>query len=198
MKPVDLLTKHRVESEPEGGLPGSSLPRVRARLRIGIRGRRRRTRMNELLRWNERARRAADVEAETPITAGPRSPETARVVPRNSTGLLALAKLVEIRRRSLGLTLDELSRQASVSQAEILCLEAGVAGPPVEEHLSAIARILHLREGPLLELAADKLDPTGRLREAVETFVARTAHSEKPTSGEAEAVEEFVRVVELA
>jgi len=28
--------------------------------------------------------------------------------------------------------------------------------------------------------------------------LARTAHSEKPTSGEAEAVEEFVRVLELA
>jgi hypothetical protein len=112
--------------------------------------------------------------------------------------LLALAKLVELRRRSLGLSPDELSRQASVPQAEILCLEAGVAGPPVKGHLSAIARILRLPEGPLLELAAEKPDPTGRVRQAMETFVARTAHSEKPTSSEAEAVEEFVRVLELA
>jgi predicted transcriptional regulator len=112
--------------------------------------------------------------------------------------LLALAKLVELRRRSLGLTPDELSRQASVPQAEILCLEAGVAGPPVKEHLSAIARILRLREGPLLDLVADNPDPTDRVRQAAEQFVARTAHSEMPTSNETEAVEEFVRVLELA
>ncbi len=112
--------------------------------------------------------------------------------------MLALAKLVELRRRSLGLTTDELSRQASVPRSEVLCLEAGVAGLSVKEHLSAIARILCLREGPLLELAADSHDPTDRVRQAVETFVAQTADSEKPTSGEAEAVEEFVRVLELA
>jgi hypothetical protein len=78
--------------------------------------------MNELLRWTERARRAADVEAETPITVGPRSPEATRVVPRISTGSLALAKLVELRRRSLELTQDDLSRQASVPQVEKILL----------------------------------------------------------------------------
>ncbi len=153
--------------------------------------------MNELMRWNERARRAAEVEAESPIAAGPRNQDVSRVALRNSTGLFALAKLVELRRRSLGLTPEELSRQARVPHTEILRLEAGVAGPPVKEHLSAIARILHLREGPLLELAAENPDPTGRVRQAAEAFVSRTVHSEKPTTGEAEAVEEFVRILEL-
>ena len=93
----------------------------------------------------------------------------------------------------MGLTPLELSQKASVSYMGLLRLEEGVVGAHVLEKLPILARELGLRESLLLELAGVKPDPTGRVRQAAETFVTRTSAVRIPDPTESEAMAEFVR-----
>jgi len=140
----------------------------------------------------------AEVEARTPITVCGGLVDFQRFPPpKPTTELIALAKLVELRRRSMGLTPLELSQKVGVSHMEVLRLEEGVVGSHVLDQLPVIARELCLRESPLLELAGVKPDPTSRIHQAAQTFVERTA-SAAPSSGEFEAMAAFVRDLEAA
>ncbi len=155
--------------------------------------------MSELVHQSERFRRAAEIEEQVTITAGaPLLDLRSLAAPPISGELIALAKLVELRRRSMGLTVEDLSRQVSISPLEILRLEAGYLVPRVRDQLPALARVLRLREVALLELAGVKPDSTGRVLPAAQAFVSRAASPDALTPSESEALEEFVRLLESA
>jgi transcriptional regulator with XRE-family HTH domain len=155
--------------------------------------------MDQLMQQSDRFRKAAEVEAETPITAGAAPAELGRLATEeNAAERLALAKLVELRRRSLGWTPLELAERASVSYPELLRLEEGVPGAAVLEKLPVIARALSLPESPLLELAGVAPESGDRIRRAARRFVARAVGVTAPTIGEAEALEEFVQALDAA
>jgi transcriptional regulator with XRE-family HTH domain len=155
--------------------------------------------MNQLMQQSDRFRRAADIEAETPITAGAAPAELERLAAEQPAAKrVALAKLVELRRRSLGWTPLELAERARVSYPELLRLEEGVPGPAVLEKLPVIARALSLPESSLLELAGVTPEPTDRIHRAARRFVARAVGVTAPTAGEAEALEEFVNALDAA
>jgi transcriptional regulator with XRE-family HTH domain len=155
--------------------------------------------MNQLMQQSDRFRRAADIEAETPITAGAASAELERLAAEQPPAKrVVLAKLVELRRRSPGWTPLELAERASVPYPEVLRLEEGVPGPSVIDKLPGIARTLSLPESPLLELAGVAPEPTERIHQAARRFVARVVGVTAPTAGEAEALEEFVQALDAA
>jgi transcriptional regulator with XRE-family HTH domain len=155
--------------------------------------------MNQFMQQSDRFRRAAEVEAETPITAGRVPPERERLAGgEQAADRVALAKLVELRRRSIGWTPLELAERASVSYPELLRLEEGVPSPGILEKLPIIARALSLPESTLLELAGARPEVGGRIRQAARRFVARAVEVMAPTTGEAEALEEFVQALDAA
>jgi transcriptional regulator with XRE-family HTH domain len=153
--------------------------------------------MNQLMQQSDRFRRAAEVEAETPITAGAAPADGGRLTAGETAAeWVALAKLVELRRRSIGWTPLQLAERAGVSYPELLRLEEGVPGPAVLEKLPVIARALSLPEKPLLELAGVVAEADDRIRRAARRFVGRAVGVTAPTAGESEALEEFVQALD--
>jgi len=152
--------------------------------------------MSNLTEITDRFLQAAEVEANTPIGIGGRPAEFLRPA-APVMELLALAKLVELRRRSLGLTPADLAQKAGIPAADLLRLEEGAVGAIVLSRFPVLAHELGLPEAALLELAGVKPDPTGRIHQAAQAFVERTA-SLAPAPGEAEAMAAFVRDLEAA
>jgi hypothetical protein len=154
--------------------------------------------MNKLTQITDDFRQTAEVEAETPIMAGGPVVDFLRPVMLPSTmELLALGKLVGLRRRALGRQTQELAQKVGIPVSDLLSLEEGAVAPVVLGRLADLARELVLPEMALRELAGGKLDPTGRIHQATKTFVDRTTLA-VPTPGEAEAMEAFIRDLEAA
>jgi transcriptional regulator with XRE-family HTH domain len=152
--------------------------------------------MSDLPQVSEQFLRLAEMEERMDITVGAPWPFTRGfpILPPTQERL-ALAKLVELQRRSLGLTPVELAERTNVSYLDLLRLEEGVVTTPMLGNLPIIARELQLPEKVLLELASAQPDPTGRIRQAAEAFVARTAPTTRPTPEETDALTAFVHAL---
>jgi hypothetical protein len=141
-------------------------------------------------------RAAADVEAMTPITAGAASvPQEGRFAEKAGTGRLALAKLVELRRRQCRLSVEGLATQAEVNLEEVVSLEQGEGAGPSPRTVQRVAAVLKLPERPLLELAGLVEGKDHRLREAAVRFAARSEPVEDLRPEEREALKEYVKVL---
>jgi transcriptional regulator with XRE-family HTH domain len=141
-------------------------------------------------------RAAADIEAETPITVGATTvgPE-GRFSDRGASGPLALAKLVELRRRQCRLTAEDLATRADVDLADVVNIERGEGFVPEPRTVHQIAQVLKLPERRLLELAGLTEVRDRRLREATVRFAARSEPIEELRPEELEALEEYVKVL---
>ncbi len=64
--------------------------------------------------------------------------------------LMAIGKLVELRRREKGLTVEELCRQADVTETALLDLERGLRLPNTRDVICLLARVLELPTDKLL------------------------------------------------
>ncbi len=141
-------------------------------------------------------RAAADVEAKTPITAGAASIGAAgQFAEKGGTGRLALAKLVQFRRRQCRLSVEVLATQAEVGLEEVVSLEQGEGPAPSARTVQRVAAVLKLPERPLLELAGLVEGKDRRLREAAVRFAARSEPVEDLRPEEREALEEYVKVL---
>ncbi len=113
---------------------GPGLLRVHHGGRKALSGRMRRYTMSKSMKLREGFLRAAEIEAATPITVGVVPTAVVKSLAHGRTPEhLALAKLVELRRRPMGMTTLELSERVHVPASEIRLLESGVVNPPVCE-----------------------------------------------------------------
>lgn len=105
-----------------------------------------------------------------------------------------LGQLIEYTRRQLGLSLEELSRRASVDLGELLAIERDDA-TPTPRALDQLSHYLHLPLGKLQELAGLAEPRDDRLNEAALRFAARSEPTAQLSAAEREAYEEFIKVL---
>lgn len=139
---------------------------------------------------------AAEIEAVTPITAGITTfdPEL-RLGDSGFSGSRMFAKLIDLRRRQMRLSVEALASQAEVNLEEIMSIEQGEKMIPEPRTIHRIAEVLKLPERRLKELAGLAKPENGNFREAKVRFAARCESLEELRPEEAEALEEFVKVL---
>jgi transcriptional regulator with XRE-family HTH domain len=152
--------------------------------------------MKKVSQISESFRAAADIETETTITVGAATvaPE-GRFSDRGVSASLALAKLVELRRRQCRLSVEALASRADVDLEHVVNIERGEGGAPEPRTVQQIAQALKLPEQRLLELAGLAEVRDGRIREATVRFAARSEPIEELRPEEREALEEYVKVL---
>jgi hypothetical protein len=108
---------------------------------------------------------------------------------------VALAKLVELRRRQYRLSAEALAKKADVDLEDVLSVERGEGIVPGPQAVQRLAQALELPEPKLLELAGLVPAQDARLREASVQFAARSGPVAILLPEEREALEEFVGVL---
>jgi transcriptional regulator with XRE-family HTH domain len=107
-------------------------------------------------------------------------------------GRVALAKLVELRRRQYRLSAEDLAKKADVDLEDVVSLERAEGTVPEPRTIHRLARALELPERRLLELAGLVQLEDERFREATVRFAARSEPVASLLPHEQEALEEFV------
>jgi transcriptional regulator with XRE-family HTH domain len=111
------------------------------------------------------------------------------------TERLALAKLIELRRRQYRLSAEDLARKADVDLADVVSIERGERTVPEPRIVHRLAQALELPEPRLLELAGLLPANDARFREATVRFAARSEPVSDLLPEEQEALEEFVELL---
>ena len=107
-------------------------------------------------------------------------------------GRVALAKLVELRRRQYRLSAEDLAKKADVDLEDIVSIERGEGTVPEPRTMYRLAQALELPEPGLLELAGLVQAKDARFRTATVRFAARSEPVANLLPQEQEALEEFV------
>jgi HTH-type transcriptional regulator, competence development regulator len=105
---------------------------------------------------------------------------------------LALAKLVELRRRQYRLSAEDLAQKADVDLEDVVSIERGEGTIPEPRTMHRLAQALELPEPRLLELAGLVPATDPRFRQATVRFAARSEPVANLLPEEQEALEEFV------
>jgi HTH-type transcriptional regulator, competence development regulator len=105
----------------------------------------------------------------------------------------AFAKLVELRRRALRMSVEELAESADVDVAELVSIELDKAEVPELRTVAKLAKALALPAQRLVELSGLATPRDARFSEAVVRFAAKSESVEKLSRTEMEALEEFVK-----
>jgi transcriptional regulator with XRE-family HTH domain len=108
---------------------------------------------------------------------------------------VALAKLVELRRRQYRLSAEDLARRADVDLEDVVIIERGEGTVPDPQTMHRLAQALELPEQRLLELAGLVQAKDARFREATVRFAARSEPVASLLPQEQEALEEFVELL---
>jgi len=117
---------------------------------------------------------------------------TPRPAQMRATERVAFGKLVDLRRRSLGLTLEQLAERARVALIELVGMAQGGMDVPAEPAVRRLAQSLSLPEDSLLELAGYGQAADTSIQEAAVRFAARLEPVEQLSNEENEAMQEFV------
>jgi transcriptional regulator with XRE-family HTH domain len=149
---------------------------------------------------SEWLRRTGDIEFETDITVGTRGPKAnlPRVGRGGSLAIIALGKLIELKRREAGLSIDDLASSARVTVSDIVQLERGFADGVNPIVLLSLAGVLKLPPQQLAKLLIPNVPETRPIQEAAVRFAAQTSETEALKPTERTALTEFVAVLEQA
>ncbi len=104
-------------------------------------------------------------------------------------------QLIELARRRKGMSVPKLSTAANVNLQELVAIEKGMAKELEPRVVFMLAKALGLPSEGLMELVGLMERRGASLGEAAVRFAAKSRHTEKLTSSETEALEEFVRVL---
>jgi transcriptional regulator with XRE-family HTH domain len=151
------------------------------------------TRANNDPAW---VRRMAELEDNTDLSVGGLAHEVGMFdVPEMAAPVAksAFAKLVELRRRELRLTVEELAARAEVDTADLVGIELGKADVPELRTVAKLAAVLKLPAHKLLELSGLVTPKSARFAEAVVRFAAKSEPVDKLSREEHDALEEFVK-----
>jgi HTH-type transcriptional regulator, competence development regulator len=151
------------------------------------------TRSNNDPAW---VRRMAELEDNSELSVGGLAhelgmfdvPETPAPVAKS-----AFAKLIELRRRELRLTVEQLASRAEVETAELVGIELGKVDTPELRTVAKLATVLKLPAQKLMQLSGLATPKNARFAEAVVRFAAKSEPVDKLSREEHEALEEFVK-----
>jgi DNA-binding XRE family transcriptional regulator len=105
----------------------------------------------------------------------------------------SLGKLVELSRRRMRLSVEQLAQTANVDLAELLAIEKAEEILPEPRTIYQLAQVLRMRVEPLLELAGLAVSTSGGLTESAVRFAARSEPMDSLTSEEEAALSWFVQ-----
>lgn len=103
-------------------------------------------------------------------------------------------RFIELARRNLGMTLEELADKADIDLAEIVAIESHDDTVPNVRTVFNLAKVLNLPSGNLLEVA-QLAKPRPELSNAALKFAARSESTAALSDAERAALEEFVKVL---
>lgn len=148
---------------------------------------------------NDWLRNVGDLEAEHDITVGTRDDNRlSHLGHRGSLGLIALGKLIELKRRETGLTIDRLAESAHVTVCEVMNLERGLGEGVDSAVLQSVASALHLPPQKLATMLGSRAPEARPIQEAAVRFAARTSGMDELKQVERDALSEFVEALEVS
>jgi HTH-type transcriptional regulator, competence development regulator len=151
------------------------------------------TRANNDPAW---IRRMAELEDNSELSVGGLAHELGMFDVPKTPSLVAksaFAKLIELRRRELRLTVEQLATRADVDTAELVGIELGNVDTPELRTVAKLATALKLPAQKLIQLSGLVTPKNARFAEAVVRFAAKSEPVDKLSRGEHEALEEFVK-----
>ena len=105
----------------------------------------------------------------------------------------SLGKFIELSRRRMRLSVEQLADKANIDLAELLAIEKAEDVRPEPRTVYQLAHVLRVRVEPLLELAGLVVTRTTGLTESAVRFAARSEPMEALTKDEEEALNWFVK-----
>jgi len=115
-----------------------------------------------------------------------------------SRELMALGRLIDLRRREKGLTVEELTQRAHVTEAALVDLERGIRAPNTRDVIALLAKVLDLPEEKLRAVAGLDGAPDPTLSSAALRFASQARPAEPLTPSEQSALGQFLKVLTLA
>lgn len=106
---------------------------------------------------------------------------------------LSLGKFVELSRRRLRLSVEQLADKANVELVELLALEKAEDITPEARTIFQLAGVLNVRPEPLMELAGLVIPKTAALTDSAVRFAARSEPMQALSSDEEAALNWFVK-----
>jgi HTH-type transcriptional regulator, competence development regulator len=114
---------------------------------------------------------------------------------RKAAEKVAFTKLLELQRRSLGLSLEDLAERAGVDMVQIIAIARGDGGTAEAQIIRRLAQVLLLPEERLLALAGQGEPTQTNLQEAAARFAARSEPIRQLSAEENEALQEFMHAL---
>lgn len=111
------------------------------------------------------------------------------------TERVALAKLVELRRRQYRLSAEDLAKKADIELEDLVSIERGEGTVLEPRTIHCLAKTLELPEQRFLELAGLVQAKSASFRKATVRFAARSEPVANLLPQEQEALEEFVKLL---
>ncbi len=105
----------------------------------------------------------------------------------------SLGKFIELSRRRMRLSVEQLADKANVDLAELLAVEKAEDILPEPRTVYQLAQVLRVRVEPLLELAGLMVTKSVALTESAVRFAARSEPMDALTKEEEEALNWFVK-----
>lgn len=109
------------------------------------------------------------------------------------TNLRVVGKLVNLRRRERGLTLEALAEKADLELDEVCAIDSGRWEHPKPRTIQKVASVLDLPPRKLMQLSGLVQARDRSLQDAALHFAARAQDLEALTPEESRALQEFVR-----
>lgn len=145
------------------------------------------------LKW---LREAAEREAEcSSISVGGLATRLGVYCPEESNGPAVFGQLIELGRRRLRLTVEQLAEDADVDIEELVLIERGECHAPSPRTVHKLAERFNLPTGTVAEIAGLVRRRNERLGHAAYLFAARSEPTAILTPDEEMAYEEFVKVI---
>ncbi len=141
-------------------------------------------------------RAAAQNEAECQsVSVGGLATRLGVYQPDESSGPAVFGQLVELGRRRLRLTVEQLAETADVDIEELVLIERGECSSPRPRTVHKLAECFNLPTGTVAEIAGLVKRRNERLGHAVYLFAARSEPTAVLTPDEEMAYAEFVKVI---
>jgi transcriptional regulator with XRE-family HTH domain len=153
--------------------------------------------MNTNNRTNpEWIKKAAEMEAEcSSISVGGLATRLGIYQPEEATGPSVFGQLVELGRRRLRLSVEQLAEEAEIDIEELVLIERGECRAPSPRTVYKLAACFNLPTGAIAEVAGLVSRRNQRLEHAAYLFAARSEPMAVLTAEEEMAYEEFVKVI---
>jgi transcriptional regulator with XRE-family HTH domain len=112
-----------------------------------------------------------------------------------ATRRVAFARFVELSRRKLRLTVEQLAEQADVDVSQLVEIEEGECAAPEPRTVSQLSRVLNCPQDRMMVISGLARPRDRRLTEATVRFAARSEPVKVLSSEEEEVLSEYVKVV---